>query len=435
MSADPTDRTPAHRWTALRKLLASRGRHGRAALGFIFVTVVIDVIALGIIVPVLPTLIESLTGGDAAAAAGWVGWFGLLWAAMQFIFSPILGALSDRFGRRPVILGSIFGLGFDYVVMALAPNVTWLLVGRIVSGITTANLSTANAYISDVTPPESRAQSFGLIGAAFGLGFVIGPALGGILGLVSPRLPFWVAGALCLLNGLYGVFVLPESLDPRHRSPFSLRNASPIGSFKLLAEQPVLLGLGSVVFLFFLAHQVLQSTFVLYTTYRYGWDTLAVGLNMMAVGIGSIIVQTRAVRPCIARFGERGTLYAGLVFSALGFLVFGIASTGLVFWLGVPLFSLRGLVQPGLMGLMSRRIDASRQGQLQGANSSLMAIGGMIGPILFTQIFAFSIKGLPTSQMPGLASDIAAAMMVIALLVAVWSLRRVADLPPAKKIG
>ncbi|MEO6463534.1 MAG: MFS transporter, partial [Candidatus Eisenbacteria bacterium] len=251
----------------------------RAALAFIFVTVVLDVLALGLVIPVLPKLVETFLGGDTAAAARVFGVFGTVWAAMQFVFSPLLGALSDRFGRRPVILISNFGLGIDYILMALAPSLAWLFVGRVISGIVGASWTTAAAYLADVTKPEERAANFGRIGAAWGLGFVLGPALGGVLGGIDPRLPFWVAAVLTLLNACYGLFVLPESLPRERRGALDLRKANPLGSLRLLRGHRGLLALATVAFLFWMAHQVLSSTFVLYTSYRYDWSPTLVGLT------------------------------------------------------------------------------------------------------------------------------------------------------------
>jgi DHA1 family tetracycline resistance protein-like MFS transporter len=389
----------------------------RAAIGFIFVTALLDVMSLGLIIPVLPNLVKSFVGGDTALASRWVGLFGTSWALMQFIFSPVLGVVSDRFGRRPVILISVFGLGLDYVLMALAPTLGWLWLGRIISGITAASFSTAGAYIADVTPPEKRAQSFGVIGAAFGVGFVLGPALGGLLGNFSPRLPFWCAAGLALANGLYGLFVLPESLPPERRTAFRWSKANPFGAMRLLAKYPGLPTLGAVVFLYQLAHNVLPSIFVLYTGYRYHWSPRDVGVSLAATGVASIVVQTRLVGPAVRRFGERGALRIGLAAGALGFAIYGLAPTPLGYWLGLPVFALTGLIQPGVMGLMTRRVASDEQGQLQGASSSLMGVTGLIGPGLFTSVFAWSIADAHALHMPGIAVLLAAGFMAAALAV------------------
>jgi len=394
-----------------------------AAVVFIFITVVIDMLALGLIVPVLPKLVMEFEGGDTAAAARVYGLFGTAWALMQLIFSPLLGALSDRFGRRPVLLLSISGLGLDYVLMALAPSLTWLFVGRVISGITAATFATANAYIADVTPPEQRARGFGLVGAAFGLGFVLGPALGGLLGSVDPRLPFWAAAGLALANACYGVFVLPESLPRERRARFEWRRANPIGSLRLLASHPQLIGLGVVGFLFSVAHEVQPSTFVLYTTYRYGWDASTIGLTLAAVGVFGAIVSGGLVGSVVTRIGERATLLVGLCSGVLGFFVYGVAPSGEVFWLGLPLVSLWGLSNPALQGLMTRRVSPSEQGRLQGARSALMGIAGLIGPALFTQTFAAFIDPQRESAAAGAPFLLAALLLAFALAVA-WRVTR-----------
>ncbi len=290
----------------------------RRALTFIFVMIVLDVMALGIVIPVLPKLIETMSGGNTARAAEIFGLFGMAWGLMQFIFSPVLGALSDRFGRRPVLLISTLGLGLDYILMAVAPDLVWLFIGRLISGITAASFSTANAYIADVTPPDRRAAAFGLVGAAFGIGFVLGPAFGGIMGDFDPRLPFWAAAVLSLANAAYGYFVLPESLPQERRMAFSWRRANPVGSLRLLSQKRELLGLAALTFLNSLAHIVLPAVSVLYTSYRYGWDNKTMGLTLAAVGITSGIVQAILIKPILQRFGERATLLAGLLFGVVG---------------------------------------------------------------------------------------------------------------------
>jgi DHA1 family tetracycline resistance protein-like MFS transporter len=390
----------------------------RAALAFVFVTVVLDMLALGMIVPVLPRLVVEFLGGDTARGARLYGIFGTVWAAMQFLFSPVLGALSDRFGRRRVILLSNVGLGLDYVLMALAPTVGWLFVGRVISGITAASVPTAGAYIADVTPPDRRAGAFGLLGAAFGIGFVLGPAVGGLLGSVHPRLPFWVAAGLSLANACYGMFVLPESLPADKRLPFSFRRANPVGSLTLLRSHHELLGLAGVSFLGFLAHEVLPSTFVLYAGYRYGWDEKTVGLTLAGVGVCSGIVQAALVRRVVARIGERRTLLVGLAFGAAGMAIYGLAPTGPLFWLGVPIMSLWGLSNPSAQGLMTRRVTPSEQGQLQGASGSLRGIGGLVGPGLFTLTFAASIAPSSALHLPGAPFLVSAALLLGAFFLA-----------------
>jgi DHA1 family tetracycline resistance protein-like MFS transporter len=386
----------------------------RAAVIFIFVTVMLDMLALGMIIPVLPRLIEDFRGGDTASAARIIGLFGTVWAGMQFLASPVLGALSDRFGRRTVVLLSNFGLGLDYILMALAPSLEWLFVGRLISGVTSASVVTAFAYIADVTSPERRAKSFGLLGAAFGIGFVVGPALGGMLSAVGPRLPFWVSAALSLTNAVYGLFVLPESLPPERRAAFSWRRANPVGALQLLRAHPQLMGFAVVQFLYNLAHQSLAAVFVLYAGYRYGWTTTDVGWALTAVGVSFAIVQGGLVGPLVGAFGERRTLVAGLAFGAAGFAIYGLAATGRWFLVGVPIMSIWGLYGPSAQGLMTRRVGPTEQGRLQGALSSVNGITGIIGPGLFSLTFASAIGPLKSWRLPGAPFLVAAALLATA---------------------
>jgi DHA1 family tetracycline resistance protein-like MFS transporter len=364
-----------------------------------------------------------MLGGDTPRAVEIFGFFGTVWALMQFVFSPVLGALSDRFGRRPVLLISMAGHGLDYVLMALAPSLAWLFIGRIISGITAASFSTAYAYIADVTEPEKRAGAFGMVGAAFGVGFVLGPAVGGLLGTLDPRLPFWVAAAFSLANAAYGYFVLPESLPRERRTAFSWARANPVGSLRLLAQHPGLLGMAGVAFLYQLAHEVLPSVTVLYTSYRYGWDNATMGLTLAAVGVASGIVQAGLIKPTVSRFGERTALIGGLLFGAAGFAIYGLATSGAQFWAGIPVMALWGLAGAASMGIMSRLVGASEQGQLQGANSSLTAVAGLFGPGLFTQAFARSIAPGEGWHLPGAPFILAASMLVAAAALAWWVTR------------
>jgi DHA1 family tetracycline resistance protein-like MFS transporter len=395
----------------------------RAALSFVFVMITLDVMAIGIIIPVLPKLVEGMVGGDTARAAAIFGLFGTAWGLMQFVFSPVLGALSDRYGRRPVLLFSTLGLGLDYILMAVAPDLAWLFVGRVISGITAANFSTANAYIADVTPPEKRAGAFGLIGAAFGIGFVLGPALGGFAGDFDPRLPFWIAAGLALASFAYGVAVLPESLSHERRMAFSWARANPVGALRLLSEHRELLGLAGVAFLFHLAHVVLPAVAVLYTTYRYGWDNKTMGLTLAAVGVASGIVQAGLIKPAIRAMGERTTLLVGLLCGVAGFAIYGLASTGWMFWAGIPVMALWGMASAAAMALMSRLVSGSEQGQLQGAMASLVALAGLVGPWLFAQTFAWSIAHEATWHLPGAAFLLAAAMLAAGAALA-WRVTR-----------
>lgn len=395
----------------------------RAAIIFIFITVVLDMLAFGMIIPVLPKLVVNFMEGDTARAAKIYGLFGTTWALMHFFCSPILGSLSDRFGRRPVILLSNFGLGLDCILMALAPTLNWLFVGRVISGVTAASIGTAGAYIADVTPPEKRAAGFGIIGVAFGLGFILGPALGGVLGGISPRLPFWVAAGLSLLNAMYGLFLLPESLPPERRAGFQWRKANPVGALNLLRTHPHLLGLASANFLGNLAHAVLPSTAVLYMGYRYGWDERAVGFMLAGVGVCSAIVQGGLIGPIVKRFGERRALLTGLLFGAAGFAIYGLAATGPVFLAGIPVMALWGLAGPSAQGLMTRHVSPSEQGRLQGANSSIMGIAELLGPGLFTLTFAAFISTQRAWHLPG-APFLLAAVLLLAALFTAWRVTR-----------
>jgi DHA1 family tetracycline resistance protein-like MFS transporter len=392
--------------------------NSRHALAFIFCTVTLDVLALGLMIPVLPRIVLGFMNGDTAGAAEMFGIFSTVWALMQFFFSPLLGVVSDRYGRRPVILISCLGLGLDYAFMALAPSLTLLFVGRIISGITSATIGTGFAYIADVTPEQDRAKAFGIVGMAFGLGFVVGPAIGGLLGSLDPRLPLWAAAAACLINACFGWFVLPESLPPEKRMAFAWKRANPIGSFRLLAAHRELLGLAAVNFLGQTAHQVLPAVFVLYAAYRYGWGDTQVGLTLAFVGICSAVVSGALVGPVVARLGERLTLLVSMLCGALGMAIYGLAPTGAAFLLGVPVMSLWGLSGPAIMGLMSRLVSPSEQGQLQGANTSLTSVAGLIGP----GVFAVTFSGL-LDRLPGAAFELAALILLGALVVA-WAATR-----------
>ncbi len=396
---------------------------GRAAFVFMLVMVAFDMLAFGIIAPVLPDLIRQFEGGDFARASSITGYFGFAWATMQFIFSPILGAWSDRFGRRPVILISCFGLSVDYVFMAVAPSLRWLLVGRIVSGITTSNISTAFAYVTDVTKPEERAKPFGLISAAFGLGFVIGPAVGGWLGNMNLRFPFWAAAALSLGNAFYGYFVLPESLPPERRAKSAWHMANPLGSLRLLRANRELGGLAVVTTLYYLAHNSLPSMWALYTEYRYAWSRRDVGLSLAVVGVCAAVVSGALVGPFVKRFGERRSLLSGLLFGTLGFAGFAVAGCGWMILAVIPFIALWGIAAPAMQSLMARHVDPSSQGKLQGAINSLRAITGMAGPLLFTQIFAIAISPRYGLHLPGGPYYLAALLLGASLPFAVYVTR------------
>jgi MFS transporter, DHA1 family, tetracycline resistance protein len=390
---------------------------------FILVMVAFDMVAFGIIAPVLPDLIRQFEGGDFGRASDLTGYLLFVWNAMQFLFSPILGAWSDRFGRRPIILLSCFGLGIDYIVMALAPTLRWLFIGRIISGITASNISTAFAYVTDVTPPEKRAKPFGYISAAFGLGFIIGPAVGGYLGNSNLRAPFWAAAFLSLINSLYGFFVLPESLPREKRAKSAWHMANPLGSLTLLRSHAQLAGLAVVVTLYYLAHNSLPSMWALYTEKRYGWSRGDVGLSLAVVGVCASLISGVLVGPFVKRFGERRSVLSGLMFGTLGFAGFAIATHGWVLYAVIPLIALWGIAAPAIQSLMSQRVDPSSQGKLQGAINSLRAITGMAGPVLFTQVFALAISPRVSVHVPGAPYYLAMLLLFSSFLLALYVTR------------
>lgn len=403
----------------------------RAALAFIFVTVLIDVLSFGLIIPVLPHLIENFVGGDTAHAAYWIGVFGTVFAAIQFFSSPVQGALSDRFGRRPVILLSCLGLGLDFVFMALANTLPWLLVGRIISGITSASFTTANAYVADVTAPENRAKSYGMLGAAFGLGFIVGPLLGGWLGDIHLRLPFWFAAGLALLNFCYGLFVLPESLPPEKRAvKFDWSHANPLGSMVLLKRYPQVFGLAAVVFIANLAHYVYPSIFVLFADYQYGWGPREVGWVLAAVGVCSVIVQAGLVGRLVHALGERRALLLGLACGVVGFTIYGFADLGWMFLVGIPISAIWGLAAPSTQALITRQVGSDVQGRIQGALMSLVSMAGIIGPAIFAGSFGWFIGPHAPMHLPGAPFLIAAVLLGVAVLIA-WRYARVPATVPA----
>jgi DHA1 family tetracycline resistance protein-like MFS transporter len=397
-------------------------RPSRAAFAFIFITVALDMLALGIMAPVLPKLVVAFEGGDVAHAARIVGLFGFVWAAMQFLASPVVGAMSDRFGRRPVVLLSNFGLGLDYLVMALAPSVAWLFVGRVVSGITSSSYSTSSAYIADVTPADQRAAKFGMLGAAFGLGFIIGPAVGGVLGNIDLRLPFWVAGGLSLANAAYGYFILPESLPPEKRVRVPWHMANPLGSLSFLRAHPELLAIGATFFLYYIAHEVYPTLFVLYGDYRYGWSARQLGLTLAFYGLGSTIASAFLIAPIVRRIGERSATLLGLSLGALSAMIIALAYTGSLFYISIPIASLAGIATPSLMAIASRKASDTEQGRLQGTLGSLQGIAMMVAPLVLSEIFAVAIQrgGRAYAGVPFAFTSL---VLCVALLLAARSTR------------
>ena len=395
----------------------------RAAFIFIFITVLLDMVSFGVIIPVFPQLILRLQGGDMAGAAAIFGILGTAFAIMQVIFAPVQGALSDRYGRRPVILLSNLGLGVDYVVMAIAPTIPILFIGRLISGATSASFSTSGAYVADVTPPEKRAARFGMLGVAFGIGFIVGPAIGGLLGAIDLRAPFWFSAVLSFANFLYGLLILPESLPPERRGPFRLRAANPIGAMRFLGLRPVLFTLGAVAFFGNLGHDALPNTFVLYATQRFNFDERAIGLSLAIVGVSSLIVQGFVVGRAVAALGEYRALLAGLGLGIAAELLLGLAPTSALFLIGLPIFSFFGLTGASLQSLATREVAANEQGQLQGALSSLRSICTIITPGLYTGTFALFVGPLAGLGVPGAPFLLAAILLASAFAVLARSAR------------
>lgn len=393
------------------------------ALGFIFLTLVLDILGIGIVVPILPKLVENLSGAELDAAAYLYGLLAMLYALMQFLFAPLLGSLSDRFGRRPVILISLFGAGLDYFILAWAPTLAWFFFGRIVAGITGANYSAATAYIADISTPEKRAANFGLVGAAFGLGFSIGPAIGGLLGQWDLRLPFIVAGIITLLNWLYGVFILPESLAVKNRRSFSWKRSNPVGALLHLRKYPLVFGLAGVYFIVSIAHQALPATWALYTGYRFQWEPLQVGLSLAAVGIMAAIVQGGLTRKILPRTGERKAAMAGLAISAISFVLYGLASEGWMIYAIIVFGSLSGIATPAIQGMISRGVGDDEQGGVQGSMSSLTSVAAIIGTPLATGLFGFFISDGAPMHVPGIAFLFSALLTMIGIWLAARSFK------------
>src|SRR5437773_2973397 len=389
----------------------------KAAVVFIFITVMLDMLALGLIAPVLPKLILNFLGGNATSAATWLGVFGTVFALMQFFFSPVLGVLSDKFGRRPVILLSNLGLGLDYIVMALSPTIGWLFLGRVISGITASSIPTAMAYIADVTPKEKRAGAFGMIGVAFGLGFILGPGIGGPLGDIDVRLPFWVAAGFSLANWLYGYIFVPESLRDEHRKEFTLRRANPIGSLVLLRSHPELRKLASLQFLAYVSHEVFVI-WALYAIYRYEWSSGMIGASLAIVGIFTAAISGGLTGRIVGWLGERRTLYIGQFFGAVGMLIAGLARTSAVYIASIPIISMWNISFPAAQGMMTHRVSEREQGELQGAIQSLRSIAFVIGPFLFSGIFAWFINPKHSFHIPGAPYYLAAVLLFTAMLLA-----------------
>ena len=376
---------------------------GKHALVFVVITVLIDIIGFGLILPVLPRLLVELTGDTVNQAAIDGGWLAFVYAVMQFVCAPLLGNLSDRYGRRPVLLFAVGALGIDYIVMGFAPTLAWLFLGRTIAGIAGASFTPAYAYVADVSPPDKRAQSFGLISAAFGVGFILGPALGGLLGQLGTRTPFFAAAALSLVNLVYGTFVLPESLPPEARRPFEWRRANPLGTLLQMRKHPVVLGLLGALFLWMVAHQVMPSTWTFYTKFRFGWSEAMIGASLAAAGVVMAVSQAVLMRVLVKRLGERRTALTGIAVASVGYFGYGIASASWMMFAWLATWFLGALVMPSTNALMSHRVEKSAQGELQGAVASLFGLSSIVGPPLMTQLFGrFSAPDAPV-QLPGAA--------------------------------
>jgi len=396
----------------------------RAAIGFIFITLLIDVIGLGIIIPVLPKLIEQLIHGGISAASQWGGWLTFAYAIMQFLFSPVLGNLSDKFGRRPVLLFSLLGFGADYLFLAFAPTIGWLFVGRIIAGVTGASFTTAAAYIADISTNENRAQNFGMIGAAFGIGFIIGPVMGGVLGSYGARVPFLVAAALSLLNALYGFFVLPESLSKENRRPFEWRRANPAGSLLQLKKYPSVAGLVGSLVLIYIAAQAVQSIWTFFTIAKFGWSEKVIGYSLGLVGLLTAIVQGGLIRFINPRLGNERSVYIGLSFYTIGLLLFAFASQSWMMFLFLIPYCFGGISGPALQSIISGHVPSNEQGELQGALTSMVSATSIIGPLIMTNLFAFFTKPSAPVKFAGAPFLLGAILMLISTILSYHVLRK-----------
>lgn len=393
------------------------GRPGKHALTFVLITVMIDMIGIGIIIPVLPELIETIAHVDLSAASILGGWLFIAYSAMQFLFGPIIGNLSDAYGRRPLLLLSIAGLGIDYVLTAFAPTIAWLFVGRLVAGIFGASYSTANAFIADITEPADRAKAFGMVGAAFGIGFIVGPAIGGVLGELGPRVPFFAAAVLSFANLAYGYLVLPETLAPEKRRRFEIARANPLGALVAFRHHPVLLSFGIVLLLHFLATNVYPAIWAYYTIYRYGWSAWEVGASLAFFGVITAIVQGGLVGPVIKRFGEARTAMVSLVAEVVITVGYAFASKGWMIYALLIVGAAQGIVMPAVNAMMTHEVEDDAQGELQGAISSLMGIAAIAGPFVATQLFGLFTGPNAPVELPGAPFLASAVLSGVALWV------------------
>lgn len=401
-----------------------KGNKKQAALGFIFVTMLIDVIGWGIIIPVIPGLIEELISGDISEAAKVGGWLTFAYAITQFLFAPIIGNLSDKFGRRPVILISLFGFTLDYLLLAFAPTITWLFIGRIIAGITGASITTASAYIADISTPENRAKNFGMIGAAFGLGFIIGPVIGGILGEYGARVPFYATAILCFLNFLYGYFILPESLSEENRRPFELKRANPIGSFIHLKKYPSLINLVLATFILYVASHAIQSNWAYFTMYQFDWNEGMVGISLGVIGLLVALVQGVLIRWINPKLGNEKSIYTGFFMYSLGMLLFAFASESWMMFAFLIPYCLGGIAGPALQAVISIQVPSSEQGEIQGTLTSVMSASAIVGPPLMTGIFYYFTQEDSEIIFAGAPFLLGAILMIVSAIIAYFSFSR-----------
>lgn len=389
----------------------------KAAIGFIFITLLIDVMGWGLIIPVMPDLIAQLKGISINEASPYGAWLLSVYALTQFVFAPFIGNLSDRYGRRPVLLGSLLGFGIDYLFLALAPTYGWLFVGRIIAGVTGASFTTASAYIADISTEETRAKNFGLIGAAFGLGFIIGPALGGLLAGWGIRAPFYAAAGLCLLNALYGYFVLPESLAKENRRNFEWKRANPIGALKLLQRYPAIGGLAFAFFLIYLAAQSVQGNWSFFTMYQFHWNEKLVGISLAVVGVLVVGVQAGLTRVVIPRIGNEKSIYSGLFLYTMGLILFAFATKGWMMFAFLVPYCLGGISGPALQSVLAGHVPPNEQGELQGTLTSLMSLTTIIGPPIFNNLFEYFTTDKAPVHLPGAFFLLAALLMLVSILI------------------
>ncbi len=431
MDAEPTNAPPE---AQPNPPVSGEKKPRQAAMIFIFFTLLIDIIGIGIVIPVLPKLVEGFMGGDVSKASLWGGIIGTSYAVTQFFFAPIVGALSDRFGRRPILLLAMAGLAVDYVIQANAQSLMWLFVGRIIAGIMGASFTTANAYIADISTDENRARNFGLMGAAFGLGFAIGPALGGLLGSYSLRLPFWVSAGLALVNFLYGLFVLPESLSLENRSEFTAKKLNPFASLLRMGRYPIVAGLAAAIFFVSLAQRGLENVWVYFTSYRYGWNEMTNGLALGLVGIMAILVQGGMVRPIIKRLGERKAVLFGMLIATISFMGYAFAFQDWMIYVVIIFGSIGGVAGPAVQSIVAKCVDPSEQGQMQGAITSLRSVTSIFAPLLFTSgLFSYFTSDAVAVKRPGIPFFVGGLCQLTAFFIAYRMFKRIPETPAAVK--